>query len=106
MKMAKWKDIKENTEAFFDCDYCEVKNMLGVPFAVVEVKAFENDKGPGIAAKGIADNEEYYICTHSIGICNVLGSDEFLAALAKEPLEIIIRRGKSKKTGKEFYYVE
>ena len=113
--MAKWSEIKgyEKGEPFFeDCTYVDVRTILNREVSVLDIKAFENDKGPGVAAKiDVGEDECVYICTHSIGIVKTLTSDDFANALSDalasgSTIDITIREGKSTKTGKYFYYVE
>lgn len=107
-KMANWKDVRQEDNPLFDgAEYMEVKKLVGQPIEVMDVKVFDNDKGPGVAVLCNGQKaDDFYFCTHSIGLVNVLGSDEFVEALKKEFLWVVIREGTSKKTGRQFLYVE
>lgn len=106
--MANWKDVRQEDNPLFDgAEYMEVKKLVGQPIEVMDVKVFDNDKGPGVAVLCNGQKaDDFYFCTHSIGLVTVLGSDEFVEALKKEFLWVVIREGTSKKTGRQFLYVE
>lgn len=106
--MTNWKDIKtSNATGFYeDEEYFDIKTLVGKTFQVADVTPFENDKGPGAAALILIGDTTGYICTHSIGITKDLTSEEFLEALIDEPVTVTLKEGKSRKSGKYFYYLE
>lgn len=105
--MTNWKDIKTKTTGFYDdAEFYDIKTLIGKTFQVADVTAFENDKGTGAAALIYIGDDVGYICTHSIGITKDLTSEEFGTALSDGPVTVTIREGKSKKSGKYFYYLE
>ena len=107
--MANWKDIKQNTEGGFynDAEFIDIKDLVGTEFDVKDVTPFENDKGPGIASLIILDDKERRLVTHSIGVTKVLGSEEFMTALKDlGTITVALKEGKSKKSGKYFYYID
>lgn len=101
-------DLKESAFDDDGAEYVDFREILDVPLEVTRVIAFENDKGKGVAAWfKKADGSEGRICTHSIGITDVLGSDAVQDVLAAgESVEMTIRKKRSSKSGREFFYVE
>lgn len=109
--MTNWKDIRKNdgNGQYEDAEFIEVKELLGRDVEITSVTPFENEKGPGIIALVYPDRGETprKLVTHSLGITKVLGSEEFMTALRDLPsITINIKEGKSKKSGKYFYYVD
>lgn len=106
--MTNWKDIKtSNATAFYeDEEYFDIRTLIGKTFQVADVTPFENDKGPGAAALILIGDTTGRICTHSVGITKDLTSEEFTDALKNGPVTVTIREGKSKKSGKYFYYLD
>lgn len=104
--MANWSEIKTTTEFYPDYPFLDIKQLVGKTFDVVEATAFENEKGPGVAAVISLDGEGYKMVTHSVGITKTIGSDGFMEALVEEPVTVTLKEGKSKKSGKYFYYLE
>lgn len=109
--MANWNDIKDNeNNGFYDgAEFIDIKETVGKLMTVVAVTPFENDKGPGVAALVYFDGEEdgRKLVTHSIGVTKTLSSEEFLGAVEKYgEVSLTVKEGKSKKSGKYFYYVE
>lgn len=108
IEMANWKDIKAvNETSFFEgAEYMDIKNIINRPIEIEEVKMFENDKGAGAAVLCNDGEKTFYICTHSIGLVKTFGSDEFMTAVEGEPVQATVKEGKSRKSGKYFYYLE
>lgn len=109
--MANWNDIKDNeNNGFYNgAEFIDIKETIGKTMSVVDVTPFENDKGPGVAALVYFDNDKdgRKLVTHSVGVTKTLSSDEFVAAVAKYgEVTVTLKEGKSKKSGKYFYYVE
>ena len=103
-----------------DKDYVSLDDILNTPINVYAVKAFENDKGPGVflLIKGIfeaggvifeAGDDFKYVCTHSITITTKFTSDKVKEVLAEDSGQVIggmfIRR-KSKKSDRMVYDFE
>lgn len=107
--MANWKDIKagnENAGFYPDYEFVDIKEMVNRTFDVNDVTAFENDKGPGAAFTIAFNGNAYKMVTHSIGVVKTLTSDAFMCAVGEEPVTVTLKEGKSKKSGKYFYYME
>lgn len=107
--MANWKDIKTQctTEGFYTgFEFIDIKELVNKTFDITELTPFENDKGPGVAAIIEIDGKPRKMVTHSIGVVKTLDSDSFNEALAEEKVTVTLKEGKSKKSGKYFYYLE
>lgn len=111
--MVSWKDIKstgsndtENQGFFPAHEFMELKQMVNRTFDIKAVKAFINDKGPGVAMLVQFGETEYRMVTHSVGIVSTVTSEEFKQAIIEEPVTVTLKEAKSKKTGKYFYYLE
>lgn len=94
-----------------DKDYITLDNILDVPVNVYAVKAFENDKGPGVflLIKRIEGDDFKYVCTHSITITSKFTTDKVKEVLAEDSGQVIggmfIQR-KSKKSDRMVYDFE
>lgn len=106
--MASLSEIGYSTNDFFENhEYIAMEELLNQKLSITEVKAYENDKGPGVAAAFTCDGQAGMLVTHSIGIYKTLTSEAVRIALESEmPVDVILRKGKSKKTGNSFYYLE
>lgn len=107
--MANWKDIKAQctTEGFYTgFEFIDIKELVNKTFDITELTPFENDKGPGVAAIIEIDGKPRKMVTHSIGVVKTLISDSFNEALGEEKVTVTLKEGKSKKSGKYFYYLE
>lgn len=95
-----------------DKDYVTIDDILDTPVNVYAVKAFENDKGPGVflLITGIKE-EDYnkYVCTHSITITTKFTTDKVKEVLAEDSGQAIggmfVKR-KSKKSDRMVYDFE
>lgn len=105
--MANWNDIKKNNTAGFydDYEFIDISELVDRIFDVMEVTEFDNDKGMGVAAIISIDGEERKMVTHSIGVTKTLTCPEFLEALQNDVVTVCLKQGKSKKSGKYFYYI-
>ena len=95
-----------------DKDYVTLDSILNVPVNVYAVKAFENDKGPGVfmLISGVEAGDDYkYVCTHSITITSKFTTDKVKEVLAEDSGQVIggmfIER-KSKKSDRMVYDFE
>ena len=94
-----------------DKDYITLDNILDVPVNVYAVKAFENDKGPGVflLIRRIEGDGFKYVCTHSITITSKFTSDKVKDILEEDNGQVIggmfIKR-KSKKSDRMVYDFE
>lgn len=106
--MARLSEIGYTGMDFFeDREYMAMDELLNRELSITEVKTYENDKGPGVAAAFTCDGQAGMLVTHSIGIYKTLTSEAVRIALESEmPVDVILRKGKSKKTGNSFYYLE
>lgn len=105
--MVNWKDIKtDNTGYYPEFDYIDIKDMVNKAFNVIEVTAFDNVKGPGVAMVVEFEGDMKKMVTHSIGVYNTVTSDAFMKALADDCVTVTLKEGKSQKTGKYFYYLD
>lgn len=107
--MVHWNDIRpDNGNGFYnEAEFIDIKDLVGKDFDVRDVTPFENDKGNGVAALVLVAGKERRLVTHSIGVTKVLGSEEFRDALKDlETITVTLKEGKSKKSGKYFYYLD
>ena len=95
-----------------DKDYVALDSILNVPVNVYAVKAFENDKGPGVfmLIHGTEAGDDFkYVCTHSITITSKFTSDKVKEVLAEDNGQVIggmfVKR-KSKKSDRMVYDFE
>ncbi len=105
--MANWNDIKKNSTAGFYDDYVfiDISELVDRIFDVLEVTEFDNEKGMGVAAVIDLGGDKRKMVTHSIGVTKTLTSPEFMEALEHEEVTVCLKQGKSKKSGKYFYYI-
>lgn len=92
-------------------DYTPIDSVVGLKLEISDIRPFENDKGEGIyiraAAVGFRDGRDFYICTHSIGICSILNDDAIKEALiAGEHIGATIVKRKSKTSDRMVYALE
>lgn len=103
----KMKEIYDqiNTEFYEDAPYIEITELLNKDFTIFDVTKFENDKGPGAAFLITVDGVERTIITHSVGLTKMADCLPFTDALKEgHHIDAQIKEGKSKKTGRFFYY--
>lgn len=87
--------------------YVELNALKDQTITVVDVKTFENDKGPGVYIAFKYGDGYGYTTTHSIGLVKLFSRDEVTAALAREEnIVCTIRQKVSKKTGFSFFVAE
>ena len=117
-KIVSIKELNTTTNTPFeeygvkDTDYVTLDSILNVPVNVYAVKAFENDKGPGVFMLIIgteAEDDFKYVCTHSITITAKFTTNKVKEVLAEDSGQIIggmfVKR-KSKKSDKMVYDFE
>ena len=87
--------------------YVELNALKDKTITVVDVKPFENDKGPGVYIAFKYGEGYGYTTTHAIGLVNLFTRDEVVGALAREEnIVCTIRQKVSKKTGFSFFVAE
>jgi hypothetical protein len=95
-----------------DKDYVTLDDILNIPVDVYAIKAFENDKGPGVflLINGIEARDDYkYVCTHSITITSKFTTDkvnEVLAEGSGQAIRGMFIQRKSKKSDRMVYDFE
>lgn len=106
--MASLSEIGYSTNDFFENhEYIAMEELLNQKLSITDVKFYENEKGCGVAAAFKTGDQFGMLVTHSIGIYKTLSSEAVkLAIEAGVPVDVILRKGKSKKTGNSFYYLE
>ena len=106
--------LYENTCPFEDygCgseDFLSLEDALGKDMLIHAVKAFENDKGPGVYILVYTDGRFRYLCTHSVTITAKLTTDkvkEILSDDTDDTIRVRFVRRKSKKSDRMVYDIE
>ena len=87
--------------------YMELNALKDKTIEVVDVKPFENDKGPGVYIAFTLDGKYAYTTTHAVGLVGLFTRDEVVGVLAREEnIVCTIRQKVSKKTGFPFFVAE
>ena len=106
--------LYENTCPFEDygCeseDFLSLEEALGKDMLIHAVKAFENDKGPGVYILVYTEGRFRYLCTHSVTITAKLTTDkvkEILSDDTDDTIKVRFVRRKSKKSDRMGYDIE
>lgn len=88
-----------------DLPFKAMAEIVDKTITILDVVAFENDKGPGCAVRILLDGTMCRIVTHSDAIRKVLTSDEFALIMSEHPDGIntkIVKRH-SNKSGRDYY---
>lgn len=108
-------DIKESNNPFKADygveDYRSMEEMVGKTIDIYGAERFENMNGPGIyilAKEPVTgkDGDFFYMCTHSIGITETLGTEKVKAVLENEPIRAKIVKRKSQTSDRQVYSLE
>ena len=109
-KIAKFSDVYEDerSEGFYDeYEYVDIRDLKDKVIIIEDLTAFESEKGPGVAVLFELDGADYKTVTHSIGVTKALTSAAILDTVkAGTKIEVAIRRKKSDKTGRDYFYLE
>lgn len=110
-KILKFSEVYEDemSEGFYDSfDYIDIRDLKDCTITIHDVTPFESDKGPGVAVLFIGDEGKMQkTVTHSIGVTKALSSDAVMEAVKDNTAIIVtIRRKKSEKTGRDYFYLE
>lgn len=99
------KDENTNEGFYPDANYLALQDAVDIPLEFKERKMFENDKGCGVAILcKDAEHNLWKLVTHSAPICSLMANE-----LLDDPVEVLtftVKKGKSKKTGMAYYYLE
>lgn len=90
---------------FPNLPFMPISEAVDKDIAILDVVPFENDKGPGCAVRALLDGEMCKLVTHSVAICKVLASDEFVCILGTHPDGVnakVVKRC-SLKSGRNYY---
>lgn len=97
-------------ETYFpDAEFITLKKAKDVDYQLMDFQMFENDKGPGVAIQMDDALGSYKVITHSAPITNLFkehGGSIREALENGETMGICVRSKVSKKTGKEYFYIE
>lgn len=97
-------------ETYFpEAEYITLKQAKDTEYQLMDYQLFENDKGAGVAILVKDDLGLYKIITHSAPITNLFkdyGPTVQEDIDAGETVSITVRSKTSKKTGREYFYVE
>lgn len=101
-------ELRTSTAPFEDfpsLQYISTEAVLDTNIKIKNARVFENHNGLGAYAHIILPNgHEGYLCTHSLGLVNVLGSINLRAALNEGKLvEARIVKRKSQKSDRMVY---
>lgn len=108
-------DIKESNNPFKADygveEYRSMEEMVGKTIDIYGAERFENQNGPGIyilAKEPVTgkDGDFFYMCTHSIGITETLGTEKVRAVLENEPIRAKIVKRKSQTSDRQVYSLE
>lgn len=110
-KILKFSEVYEDemSEGFYDTfDYVDIRDLKDCTVTIHDITPFESDKGPGVAVLFIGDDGKMQkTVTHSIGVTKALSSDAVMGAIGSgSAVEVTIRRKKSEKTGRDYFYLE
>ena len=108
-------DIRESNNPFKADygveEYRSLEEMVGRTIDIYGAERFENMNGPGVyilakeTEKDIS-GDFFYMCTHSIGITETLGTEKVRAILANEPIRAKIVKRKSQTSDRQVYSLE
>lgn len=97
-------------ETYFpDAEFLTLKKAKDTDYQLMDFQLFENEKGPGVAIQMDDALGSYKIITHSAPITNLFkehGGSIREALENGETMGICVRSKVSKKTGKEYFYIE
>lgn len=100
LSKAPFEDLDEES-------FVAINDMVGVPVEFLDVKDFENDKGPGLYLMFRDEKGIGYTTTHSTALINIFAKPEIRGALDRgDSLTGTIVQRKSKKTGNTYFAVE
>lgn len=100
LSKAPFEDLDEES-------FVAVNDLVGVPLEFIEVKDFENDKGPGLYLMFKDERGLGYTTTHSTALINIFARPEIRSAFERgDSLTGTIVQRKSKKTGNTYFAVE
>lgn len=89
-------------------DFIPIGDLVGVPVEFIELKEFENDKGPGIYLMLMTEEGDVrYTTTHSGALMSLFAKPEVrLAFVNGDTIKGTIVERRSKKTGNTYFAVE
>ncbi len=97
-------------ETYFpDAEFITLKKAKDTDYRLIDFQLFENDKGAGVAIEIDDALGLYKIITHSAPITNMFkehGGTIREALENGETIGICVRSKVSKKTGKEYFYID
>lgn len=87
-----------------DSEYKSIDSVLGCNINILATKFFENDKGEGAYVLCDDGHDMFHLCTHSVGLVEVLKNDKVQEMLAQEqPVQAMIVKRKSTKSDRMVY---
>lgn len=85
-------------------DFISIDEILDREISIIDVKPYENDKGPGVFALINVDEELRYIATHSVGLVGMMTDTKVMETLENgQQVSARIVKRKSKKSDRTVY---
>lgn len=104
-RVTDYEDKDARTYEYSDAEYLALSDAVDIPMTLLQRRMYDNEKGEGvvIVCKDCEGNI-FKMFTHSVPICNLMRNEAF-DDLGGEPMEFMVKKGRSKKSKMDYFYL-